>query len=64
MSQIAPQILMRYGRQNQPVRVPIENMLVDPPAKTYLATDVAANSSTLTVQNILNFQLAQQYSNF
>lgn len=55
MSQIRPQILMRYGRQNQPVRVPIENMLVDPPAQTYLQQDTVASSSTILVANITNF---------
>ncbi len=50
---------MRYGRQNQPIRVPIENLLVDPPAQTFLATDVTAGSSTLTVQNISNFAINQ-----
>jgi len=51
--------MMRYGRQNQPVRVPIENMLIDPTAQTYLQSDVTAGSSTITVQNIANFAINQ-----
>ena len=50
---------MRYGRQNQPVRVPIENLLIDPAAQTYLSADMPAGSSTLTVQNISNFAINQ-----
>ncbi len=59
MSQIRPQIQMRYGRQNQPVRVPISNMLVDPVAQTYLQSDIAAGSSSIIVQNITNFATNQ-----
>ncbi len=59
MSQIRPQIQMRYGRQNQPVRVPISNMLVDPVAQTYLQSDIAAGSSSIIVQNIANFATNQ-----
>jgi hypothetical protein len=50
---------MRYGRQNQPVRVPIENMLVDPPAQTYLSGDLASGVSSLTMANITNFAVNQ-----
>ncbi len=50
---------MRYGRQNQPVRVPISNMLVDPVAQTYLQSDIAAGSSSIIVQNITNFATNQ-----
>ncbi len=50
---------MRYGRQNQPVRVPISNMLVDPVAQTYLQSDIAAGSSSIIVQNIANFATNQ-----
>lgn len=59
MSQIRPQILMRYGRQNQPVRVPTENMLIDPVAQTFLSADVLANANTITVQNVANFAINQ-----
>jgi hypothetical protein len=59
MSQIRPQILMRYGRQNQPIRVPIENQLIDPTAQTYLSADVTAGAGSLTVQNISNFAINQ-----
>lgn len=50
---------MRYGRQNQPIRVPIENMLVDPTAQTYLQQDTSAGSSTIPVQNISGFAVNQ-----
>ena len=50
---------MRYGRQNQPIRVPIENMVIDPTAQTYLQADVAAGVNTITVQNIANFAINQ-----
>lgn len=55
MSQIRPQILMRYGRQNQPVRVPVENMIVDPVAQSYIAVDANSGASSITVQNATNF---------
>lgn len=59
MSQISPFINQRTGRQNQPVIVPTEPLLVDPPAITYLATDIVSGSSTLPVQNISNFSINQ-----
>ena len=55
MSLICPQILMRYGRQNQPIRVPIENQLIDPVAQSYIAADTTAVSSSIVVQNGINF---------
>lgn len=55
MSQVRPQVALRYGRQNQPIRVPIENQLIDPAAQTYLAANAAVGDTTLTVQNIANF---------
>ncbi len=59
MSQISPQILLRYGRQNQPIRVPIQDLLIDPPAQTLLSADMAAGSSSLTVANSTNFAINQ-----
>lgn len=59
MSQISPQILMRYGRQNQPIRVPIQDLLIDPPAQTLLSADVAAGSNQISVANITGFAVNQ-----
>jgi hypothetical protein len=59
MSQISPQILLRYGRQNQPVRVPISDLLVDPPASTYLSGNSLAGDTNLSVQNTTNFAINQ-----
>lgn len=59
MSQISPQILLRYGRQNQPIRVPIQDLLIDPPAQTQLAEDSDAGTLTLNVANITNFAINQ-----
>lgn len=59
MSQIRPQIALRYGRQNQPVRVPLENMVVDPPAQSYFSQDATAGASTLFVQNQSGFAINQ-----
>ncbi len=49
---------MRYGRQNQPIRVPIETLLVDNTG-TFLTADTASGSGTLTVKNITGFAINQ-----
>lgn len=59
MSQISPQILLRYGRQSQPIRTPISDLLIDPPAQTLLSSDMAAGSATLNVTNITGFMTNQ-----
>lgn len=59
MSQIRPKILMRYGRINEPVRVPFYDLLVDPLTKTVLTADTASGVNTLTVKNITNFAVNQ-----
>lgn len=46
---------MRYGRQNQPVRVPVENMVIDPVAQSYIFADTNSGVSSITVQNGSNF---------
>lgn len=58
MSQIRPKILLRYGRVNQPVRVPLIDLLVDA-KKTFLTSDTASGVSSLTVQNIAGFAINQ-----
>ncbi len=57
--QVRPKILLRYGRQNQPIRVPIYDILVDPTAQTYLIADATVTSSSLSVANITNFAAGQ-----
>lgn len=59
MSQISPVIDLRYGRQNQPIRVPIDPLLVDPPAQTFLSADAAAGVSQISVANITGFAVNQ-----
>jgi hypothetical protein len=59
MSQVRPKILLRYGRQNQPVRVPTQDMLIDPPAQTFLTTDALTATASIEVGNILNFAINQ-----
>lgn len=58
MSQIRPKILVRYGRINQPIRVPIYDLTVDS-INTVLTADTASGSSTLTVKNITGFAVNQ-----
>lgn len=55
MSQIRPKILLRYGRINLPIRVPISDQLVDPLTQTFITTAAVAGASSLTVANITNF---------
>lgn len=59
MSQVRPKILLRYGRINQPIRVPMSDQLVDPLAQTLISSDAAAGASTLTVANITGFAINQ-----
>jgi hypothetical protein len=50
MAQIRPLIQLRYGRQNEPIRVPIDSLLVDAP-QTFINTNTAAGVSALVVKN-------------
>lgn len=59
MAQQRPKVLMRAGRINEPLRVPIYDLLVDPVAKTFLSSDMASASGTLTVKNINGFAVNQ-----
>jgi hypothetical protein len=56
---IRPIVKLRYGRQNEPIRIPIANLLQDPLAQTYLTNDFAASNGVLTVQNITGFAVNQ-----
>jgi hypothetical protein len=58
MAQIKPYILLRYGVINQPIRVPIQPILVDA-VKSFLSANMAAASGTLTVENITGFAINQ-----
>jgi hypothetical protein len=49
--QIRPKILLDYGRQNQPIRVPIQDLLQNAPS-TFLTADLASGSPSATVQSI------------
>ena len=55
MSQVSPQIMLRYGRQQQPIRTPISDLLIDPPAQTLLSTDTQSGSGSLQVTNTSGF---------
>lgn len=59
MSQIRPRIAVRTGRQNEPLRVPIYDILVDPLATTILTSDTSSGVTTLSVKNTTNFATAQ-----
>lgn len=52
--QIRPLVQLRFGRINEPVRIPMNPLLVDA-TKTYLSADVNANEFNVTVQNITGF---------
>ena len=56
---IRPKILLRYGRINEPIRVPILDLLVDPIAETFLNSDTASGTGSLTVKNITGFAVNQ-----
>ena len=56
---LRPLIKISYGRQNEPLRVPIVGLLENPQAKTYLTTDSIAGLSVLTVKDIQNLGINQ-----
>lgn len=56
MAQIRPKILLRYGRINLPIRVPMIDQTVDA-LNTFLTADTASASTTLTVKNITGFAI-------
>jgi len=57
--QTRPKILMRYGRINLPIRVPIIDELVDPLAQTFLVNNTTGGSTNLVVANIIGFEINQ-----
>lgn len=50
MAQIRPLVELTYGRQNEPVRIPIAPLLIEA-TQTFLTNDTASGVTTLTVQN-------------
>lgn len=52
--QIKPKVLLTYGRQQEPIRVPIYDLMVDATA-TFLTVDTALGVTSLTVKNISGF---------
>lgn len=58
MNQIRPKILLRYGRINQPLRIPIYDLIIDS-IPSMLTADMPSASSTLTVKNITGFAINQ-----
>lgn len=59
MAQIRPQIRLLYGRTQEPVRVPLSDLLLAPTAQTVLTSDTASASGTLTVKEITGFAINQ-----
>lgn len=57
--QIRPKILLGYGRINQPLQVPISDLLLTPTYQTFITTAATAGSGTITVQNITGFAVSQ-----
>src|SRR3990167_7087147 len=53
---LRPQIKISYGRQNEPLRVPISDLLINPQAKTFITTDSIVGLSVLTVKDIQNLR--------
>lgn len=53
-----PKVLIRYGRMNQPIRVPIYDLLLDQQS-TFQIEDQVAGATTLVVENIERFTTNQ-----
>ena len=56
---IRPKILLDNGRVQQPLRVSILDGFSINPVKTFLTSDTASGSGTLTVKNIVGFAINQ-----
>lgn len=57
--EVRPRIALRGGQSNQPIRVPIDPLIVDPLAESYLTADSARGSGTLTVKDGTGFATDQ-----
>ncbi len=53
-----PKVLLRYGRMNEPIRVPIYDLLLDQET-TYMIADAVAGATSIQVQNINRFAVDQ-----
>lgn len=58
MSQIRPKVILTNGRVQQPVRVQNQDVVVDP-IQSFLISDTAVASLTLSIKNILGFAIDQ-----
>ena len=56
---LRPKLQISYGRQNEPLKVPISDLLINPQAKTFITTDSIAGLSVLTVKDIQNLRINQ-----
>lgn len=56
---LRPKILISYGRMQEPLRIPIADLLVNPQAKTFLTTDSVSGLNVLTVKDIQNLRINQ-----
>jgi hypothetical protein len=54
MAEIRPRLSILYGRENQPIRIPIVDLVVKN-TKTFLTTDTASGSTSLTVKSTVDF---------
>lgn len=54
-NQIRPILLIKSGRINEPIKIPIDPLVRDPLAYTYLTLDTASTSGTLTVKSTVTF---------
>jgi hypothetical protein len=56
---VRPRIAITASRINQPIRVPIYDLLLNPIAETFLTLNTTSGSATLTVKNIEGFTTNQ-----
>ena len=56
---LRPKLKISYGRQSEPILVPIEDILKSPQAKTYITTDSISGLSVLSVKDIQNLRINQ-----
>lgn len=55
---IRPKVLINYGRQNEPVRIPIADLLLNT-QQSFLTNDFASGQGSITIQNITGFAVNQ-----
>ena len=57
--QIRPKILLDYGRINQPIQVPLSDLLLNPTYQSFLVVDSDSGSGSITVKNLTGFAINQ-----